>query len=164
MFMSVVIYLLVMSESIAAMLSTFATAFTAATAISFAVAAVVSLIACAEGQYDELFSTDEKDLGFWNGQVGKTLTKWWKRCPYCAIAFHALAPLVPNQKNMAMIVAGSATYMAVTSEPAQRIGGKALDLLEKKIDEAIGDVNNGEEEETKNEESSGKESVQGQQT
>lgn len=169
MLMSLVIYMLVMSESIAAMLSTFAVGFTVVTAITFAVAAILCLVGCAEGHYDDLFGDDEHDPGFWNKAFGKTLIKWWKRCLYAAITFHALAPLIPDQKNMAMIVAGSATYMAVTSEPAQRIGGKALDLLEKKIDEAIGDVDNGEEEEAEDEESSkaesgSKEPVQGQQT
>ncbi|MNZ73021.1 hypothetical protein D3C78_914200 [compost metagenome] len=37
------------------------------------------------------------------------------------------------------------TYNVVTSETGKRLGGKAVELLEKKIDNALKDSDNGEE-------------------
>lgn len=45
--------------------------------------------------------------------------------------------LTPSQKDAAIIVGSGITYQAVTSEAGKRIGGKAVDLLEQKIDEAL---------------------------
>lgn len=47
--------------------------------------------------------------------------------------------LIPSQKDLAIIVGSGVTYKAVTSETGQRIGGKAIDYLEKKLDDALGD-------------------------
>ena len=63
--------------------------------------------------------------------------------------------LLPSQKNMALIVGTGLTYQAVTSETGQRIGGKAVELLEKKINEAL---ESGEKEEVKEKEKPAKES------
>lgn len=46
--------------------------------------------------------------------------------------------LVPDQKQLAIIVGSGVTYNVLTSEPAKRIGGKAIQLIEKKVDEALG--------------------------
>lgn len=48
--------------------------------------------------------------------------------------------LVPTQKDLAIIVGSGVTYKAVTSETGQRIGGKAISLLEKKLDDVLGDA------------------------
>lgn len=138
------IYLLVMCEQIATMVGGFAKFFTIVASISAVAAIVVSLV-CAVESYaglDTLFQepSDRHEGGFWKRSVGKSMLKTWKWVVVLAIMFHAVEGLIPSQKNMAMIIAGSATYHAVTSEPAQRIGGKALTLLEKKLDEAIDDV------------------------
>lgn len=45
--------------------------------------------------------------------------------------------LTPSQKDAAIIVGSGITYQAVTSEAGKRIGGKAVDLLEQKIDQAL---------------------------
>lgn len=50
-----------------------------------------------------------------------------------------VSSLLPDKKELAIIVAGGMTYQVVTSEPAKQIGGKALELLNKKLDEAIKD-------------------------
>ena len=60
--------------------------------------------------------------------------------------------LLPTQKNMAIIVGTGITYSAVTSETGQRIGGKAVELLEKKINEALEDKPVGKEEKGQKEE------------
>lgn len=135
------IYLLVMCEQIAIMVGGFAEFFTITASISAVLAIVISLVCAAESVdgLDTLFQEpdDHHEGGFWKRSVGKSMLKTWKWVVVLAIMLHVVEGLIPSQKNMAMIIAGSATYHAVTSEPAQRIGGKALDLLEKKLDEAI---------------------------
>lgn len=135
------IYLLVMCEQIALMVGGFAEFFTFVTVVSAVIAIVVSFVAAAESAdgLDVLFQepSDRDEGGFWKKSAGKSMLKTWKWIACLAIMLHTVEGLIPSQKNMAMIIAGSATYHAVTSEPAQRIGGKALDLLEKKLDEAI---------------------------
>lgn len=134
------IYLLVMCEQIAVMVGGFAEFFTFFAIVSAVIAIVVSFITAAENDgLDVLFQepSDYDEGGFWKRSVGKSMLKTWKWIACIAIMLHTVEALIPSQKNMAMIIAGSATYHAVTSEPAQRIGGKALDLLEKKLDEAI---------------------------
>lgn len=54
--------------------------------------------------------------------------------------FGSLSMLVPDQKNMAIIAGTGITYKAVTSETGQRLGGKAISLLEQKIDAALADT------------------------
>lgn len=44
---------------------------------------------------------------------------------------------MPSQKDLAIIVGSGLTYNVLTSETGKRIGGKAVDLLEQKIDEAL---------------------------
>ena len=138
------IYLLVMCEQIATMVGGFAEFFTITASVSAVLAIVASFISAVESYdgLDTLFQEpdDHHEGGFWKRSVGKSMLKTWKWVVVLAIMFHAVEGLIPSQKNMAMIIAGSATYHAVTSEPAQRIGGKALTLLEKKLDEAIDDV------------------------
>ena len=47
---------------------------------------------------------------------------------------------IPDQKSMAIIAGTGITYKAVTSETGQRLGGKAISLLEQKIDAALADT------------------------
>lgn len=136
------IYLLVMCEQIAIMVGGFAKFFTFVAIVLAVIAIVVSLIVASSPHDDglDILFQEPDDLdegGFWKRSVGKSMLKTWKWVVVLAIMLHAVEGLIPSQKNMAMIIAGSATYHAVTSEPAQRIGGKALELLEKKLDEAI---------------------------
>lgn len=55
------------------------------------------------------------------------------------VVMFVISSLLPDKKELAIIVAGGMTYQVVTSEPAKQIGGKALELLNKKLDEAIKD-------------------------
>ena len=50
-----------------------------------------------------------------------------------------LSYAMPTQKNLGIIIASSATYSALTSDTAQRVGNKALSALEKKLDEIMGE-------------------------
>lgn len=45
--------------------------------------------------------------------------------------------LLPDKKELAIIIAAGTTYNVITSEPAKQIGSKALQLLQKKLDEAL---------------------------
>lgn len=45
--------------------------------------------------------------------------------------------LLPDKKELAIIVAAGTTYNVITSEPAKQIGSKALQLLQNKLDEAL---------------------------
>lgn len=47
--------------------------------------------------------------------------------------------LLPDKKELAVIIAAGTTYQVITSEPAKQIGSKALQLLQKKLDEALKD-------------------------
>ena len=50
-----------------------------------------------------------------------------------------LSYAMPTQRNLGIIIASSATYSALTSDTAQRVGNKALSALEKKLDEIMGE-------------------------
>lgn len=62
--------------------------------------------------------------------------------------------LLPDRKELAIIVAAGTTYNVITSEPAKQIGGKALQLLQKKLDEALHENKPVVKEEPKNVQSS----------
>lgn len=67
----------------------------------------------------------------------KLVRKWAKVAIIFGFVTGVIGFLIPSQKDLAIIVASGVTYNVLTSEPAQRIGGKALSLLEQKIDEAL---------------------------
>lgn len=48
--------------------------------------------------------------------------------------------IMPSQKDMAIIVGAGITYEAVTSDTGKRLGGKAIELLEAKINAALKDT------------------------
>lgn len=47
--------------------------------------------------------------------------------------------LLPTKKELAIIVGGGMTYQLLTSDSAKEIGGKAVELLKKQIDDALKD-------------------------
>lgn len=55
------------------------------------------------------------------------------------LSLGVIGSLLPNHKQLAVIVGTGLTYQAVTSDQGKRIGGKAVDLLEKQIDDALKD-------------------------
>lgn len=75
-----------------------------------------------------------------------------------ALCGHLVAALIPSQKSMAIIVGSTGAYMALTSNPAKKLGNKAFLLLEKKIDDALKSEDNGGQAEEK-EESKGENST-----
>lgn len=65
------------------------------------------------------------------------LKKTYTRCIYACIfliLFGSLGKLLPSQKDMIIIAAGTATYQAITSEAGKEVSGKAYDALLRKLD------------------------------
>jgi len=62
---------------------------------------------------------------------------WLKRCLICAIVCLTLCTLIPSKKDIALIIAGGTVYNVVTSDAAKQIGGKGIELLNKKLDEYL---------------------------
>lgn len=126
-----VIYLFVMIERLAAVLALGWGAFWIgffALGICFFAAALTAI--------DNQCTTAEqmKQPGF------KTIGKFAKWSMIIGLILGILTYFIPTQKDLAIIVGSGVTYKAVTSETGQRIGGKAIDFLEKKLDDALTDT------------------------
>ena len=154
------IYLFVMSSEIAAMMLTLGKVLLIPTAIALVVSTFICVISGIEGVFEEM----------WNSEVMtfiKRLSKW---CIPIGLSLIIFSKLIPNEKQLAIIVGSGVAYNVLTSEPAQRIGGKALELLQKKIDRALAEEDNDgsqSKEEEENEQapkSGGQESAQGAST
>lgn len=50
---------------------------------------------------------------------------------------YSIGTLIPTERDLAIIIGGGAAYEALNSDKGREIGGKAVDLLLKKIDEAL---------------------------
>lgn len=90
----------------------------------------------------EVSSYDGTPFGeTWNDTTSATykIRKIAKPMIIVGLIFGSISMLIPNQRGLAIIVGGSMTYQAVTSETGKRLGGKAVEALEKKLDEALAD-------------------------
>lgn len=120
------IYLMVMCEAIASLFAMGKVLFVIGCLGTVAILFVAALTAI-DYEFDDVWQ---------NNAVSKI-----RKVLMCFIVFGAIgfciAKLIPSQKDLAIIVGAGVTYQAVTSETGKRIGGKAVDLLEKKIDEAL---------------------------
>lgn len=67
-------------------------------------------------------------------QICKGVTKWM--IPF-GFVIGTIGHFIPNQRDLAIIIGTGVTYKAVTSEAGKRIGGKAVELLEAKIEAAL---------------------------
>lgn len=56
---------------------------------------------------------------------------------FIGVIMFVTSSLLPDKKELAIIVAAGTTYNVITSEPAKQIGSKALQLLQNKLDEAL---------------------------
>lgn len=70
--------------------------------------------------------------------LGKRMMRIGKASLVIGLLLGVLSEVIPDQKQLAIIVGTGVTYNVVTSEPAKRIGGKALELFEQQIDKALG--------------------------
>ena len=147
-------YLLVMCEAIGGTIHSFAVFFTFFSVVGTFITGIVFF-----GFASDANGNDERFEKNWNHYTTKGFRKIVKWLIGLAIVCHMLTALIPTQKNMAIIVGSSGAYMALTSEPAKKLGNKALILLEKKIDNALSSEDNSGQAKEK-EESKGESSTQ----
>lgn len=85
--------------------------------------------------------TNQQFEEIWKGEL---LIKIVRRFSYFLIpvgfVIGTLGFVMPSQKDMAIIVGAGITYEAVTSDTGKRLGGKAIELLEAKINNALKDT------------------------
>ena len=124
------IYLFVMIEQIGTMLKFGWMAFwigVICTAIAIALSAII-----ASDYGNGTFAEHWKSHG---------AVKIFKRFAYWLVPLGfivgTLGFLTPSQKDAAIIVGSGITYNVITSETGKRLGGKAVELLEQKIDSAL---------------------------
>ena len=137
-------YLMVMCESIGAVIKGIAIFFTVAAGLGAFVYGMSTLV------LESFKHLDTKPF--------MSLRRMVKIGAVVALCGHLVAALIPSQKSMAIIVGSTGAYMALTSEPAKVLGNKAFQLLEKKIDDALQSEDNGGQAEEK-EESKGESST-----
>lgn len=80
---------------------------------------------------------DSKLSGMTFKEYFQPLKKTYSRCVYACIFlifFGSLGKLLPSQKDMIIIAAGTATYQAITSDAGKEVSGKAYDALLRKLD------------------------------
>lgn len=126
------IYLFVMASEIAAMMLTLGKVLLIPATITMVVSTVICVLAGTEGYFEEM----------WDSEVMTFIKRLAKWCIPIGLSLIVFSKLIPNEKQLAIIVGSGVAYNVLTSEPAQRIGGKALELLQKKIDKALEDEDN----------------------
>ena len=100
-----------------------------------------------------MVSVDEKDENDKSIKLGDKLKQPFYKAAKRLSTFFAvfgfivgiMGDLLPNQKELAIIIGSGVTYNLITSEPAKRMGGKAVEILEGYIDNALKDVPTPEE-------------------
>lgn len=131
-----VIYFFVMVERVAALLAMGWIAFWLGAALMG-----LTILICAMqtdsgyGGQGKVTFTDNIESRW--AMVARKVAKWTM---IVGLILGIVSYLIPAQKDLAIIVGSGITYKAVTSETGKRIGGKAVDFLEKKIDEALNDA------------------------
>lgn len=121
------IYLFVCIEKFAVALST-AWALFWIPGIALGLLTIISVISgIADDEFEET----------WNHVVSKFIKSACKWLMPIGFVFGTIGHFLPSQKELAIIVGSGLTYNVLTSETGKRIGGKAVDLLEQKIDQAL---------------------------
>lgn len=75
----------------------------------------------------------------WEHRVSKFIKSICKWLMPIGFVLGTIGHFLPTQKELAIIVGSGVTYNVITSETGKRLGGKAVELLERKIDEALKD-------------------------
>lgn len=60
-----------------------------------------------------------------------------KKFAIAAIAMFTIGAFIPSKSDMYFIGATTGIYATVTSDPAKEVGGKLVDLINKKLDEQL---------------------------
>ncbi len=132
------IYLFVMIESITALFSGYGW-FIAFGVALLALLTLFSAFAADHASCSSEYTAEQGKWSYWWGEdksIGK-FKKLGKSLLWTGVVFMVLTHLIPSQKNLAIIVGSGITYEVITSETGKRIGGKAIELLEQKVDEAL---------------------------
>ena len=125
------LYLLTTVGSIASLLKIGGVFFIFAS-IFLVIGVIVSVITAVE--YGD---TIEEQLNKFKKIFGKPL----KTILILSAISYSLGSMLPTERNMAIIVGGGVAYQAVTSETGKEIGGKAVELIMKKVDELLAEPN-----------------------
>lgn len=125
------LYLLTTVGSIASLLKIGGVFFIFAS-IFLVIGVIVSVITAVE--YGE---TIEEQLNKFKNIFGNSL----KTILILSAISYSLGSMLPTERNMAIIVGGGVAYQAVTSETGKEIGGKAVELIMKKVDELLAEPN-----------------------
>ena len=72
-------------------------------------------------------------------QVPAKIVKIAKRLAIIGVCLVVVYKLMPDQKQLAIIVGSGMAYNVITSGPVKEIGNKAFQLLERKVNEALKD-------------------------
>ena len=153
------IYLFVMSSKIAAMFAFFGSLLFIPTAILLGLTLMFSVLYAIDCNFQDAWESH-------GANFVKRLAKW---CMPIGLVFMMISHLIPSEKQLAIIIGSGVTYNVLTSEPAKQIGGKALELLQKKIDKALKEedtnvIQGQEEKENASEQPRSEAHAQGQQT
>lgn len=89
----------------------------------------ISIMSGIDGYFDDV----------WEHKVSKFIKSICKWLMPIGFVLGTIGHFLPTQKELAIIVGSGVTYNVITSETGKRLGGKAVELLEKKIDEALKD-------------------------
>lgn len=85
----------------------------------------------------------------WDSFSKNGLFKWARRVVYIfwaiPIFMWTVHTFLPTQKNLAIMIGAGVTYEAVTSDAGKRIGGKLIQMLEDKMDNALHEGGSGGE-------------------
>ncbi len=129
----VLIYLLVMCEAIASLFA----------GMGFLIVIGIMLIVLT-AFIAAVNSSSLKELGENLAQpLIKKAKRWGIILFVLGLCTTGVGKLIPTQKDLAIIIGAGITYQAVTSETGKRLGGKAIELLEQKIDSALKDKEEG---------------------
>lgn len=85
-----------------------------------------------------VLSKDKEDMLAYNTKMSKHRKLAVTGVIIGALLFTTSA-LLPTKKELAVIVGGGMTYQLLTSDTAKEVGGKAVELLKKQIDDALKD-------------------------
>jgi len=83
-----------------------------------------------------LLSKGKEDMQSYNTKMSKHRKLAVTGVIIGALLFTTSA-LLPTKKELAVIVGGGMTYQLLTSDTAKEVGGKAVELLKKQIDDAL---------------------------
>lgn len=133
------IYLFVMIEQFAAAFSIGWGIFWISSFLTFC------LIGITAGRASEYLESRNFEQ-IWNDDyLTRMMKRFLKPLIFVGFVMGTIGHFMPTQKQLAIIVGSGVTYNVLTSEPAKQLGGKALELLQRKIDDALKETETNEE-------------------